>query len=389
MKVLVVCVPGSGHINPLLPVVESFLAGGDQVMVASGTNVAGAVERVGADFYPAGHGENAWFEQLQARVRGFPGDGLAPERIIHYFLPRLFGEVAAPDMIDDVLAAGRELDTDVVLFETYALAGPLCADVLGVAGVHHLLGPILPHDVLELANDAVSPLWRSFGRDAPGYAGVYGGLTIEICPPSLESRRVPAGERLVLRPAPVPDPASRTSSRPLVYVTLGTFFGANIGIFRDVLAALADEPVEVVVTVGADQAPTALDPVPDNARVERFIPQARLLPRCAAVVHHGGSGTTLGSLAHGRPQVAVPQGADNFINAAMLERAGVGLVLLPGEVTPAAVRDAVRRVLWEPSFATAAQRAAAEIAGMPGPDEVVEKLRARYTDAGARDRGSR
>jgi hypothetical protein len=132
LKVLVVCDPGAGHVNPLLPLVRALLADGDRVVVCAGDDPGGAVARSGAEFRTAGHGEMDWFGVLQSRVRGFPGDGLAPERINHYFYPRLFGEIATADMIDDVLTCGRELEPDVVLFETYALAAPLAADLLGV-----------------------------------------------------------------------------------------------------------------------------------------------------------------------------------------------------------------------------------------------------------------
>lgn len=380
MKVLVVCVPAPGHFNPLLPLIEAFRAGGDRVVVATGADLAGAVEQAGVEFQPAGHGEMAWFEQLQARVRGAPGDGLPPERINHYFIPRLFGEIAAVDMIDDVLDCGHGLAPDLVLYETYALAGPLAAELLGTPGVHHLISPMLPHDVLELANDAVSPLWRSFNSDAPRHAGLYRGVTIEIVPPLLESLQVPSGQRLALRPTPLPKSTSPPSARPLVYLTLGTFFSDNLDIFRVVLAGLALEPIDIVVTVGADQDPAALTPVPANARVERFIPQASLLPACAAVIHHGGSGTMLGSLAHGLPQVVIPQGADNFINADRLERAGVGAVLRPGEVTPERVRETVRLVLRDPGYAAAAHKGAAEVSAMPAPEEVANTLRSGLED---------
>jgi UDP:flavonoid glycosyltransferase YjiC (YdhE family) len=76
------------------------------------------------------------------------------------------------------------------------------------------------------------------------------------------------------------------------------------------------------------------------------------------------------------PQVVVPQGADNFVNAEMLERGGQAVVLRPGEVTPRSVADSVSRVLEEPGFAAAARRTADEIATMPGPAEVAESLRA-------------
>ena len=141
-----------------------------------------------------------------------------------------------------------------------------------------------------------------------------------------------------------------------------------------VLDALAAEPVDVVVTVGEQQDPAGLAPFPVNARVERFIPQAELLPSCAVVVHHGGAGTTFGALAHGLPQLIIPQGADNFEHARMCERAGTSLTLRPGEVNPEAIARAVRRLLDEPSFAAASQRVAAEIAAMPGPAEIVATL---------------
>jgi UDP-N-acetylglucosamine:LPS N-acetylglucosamine transferase len=378
MKVLVVSVPGSGHLNPLFPLIEALIGGGDQVVVATGADNAETVRRRGASFYQAGGGEMGWFGQLQARIRGAPGDGLRPDRINQYFVPRLFCEIGAADMIDDVLACGRDLAPDLVMFETYSFAAPLAADLLGVPSVHHLLGPIPEPEVLELANDAVSPMWRSFGRDVPGHAGVYRDLTVEICPPSLESLEVPSGERMSIRPAPLPEAATAPTERPLIYITLGTFFNANLDIFRAALAGLASEPVEVVVTVGTNQDPDELGPAPSNARVERFIPQASLLPTCAAVVHHGGAGTTFGALAHGLPQVVIPQGADNFIMATMLERAGLADVLQPGEDSSDRIRDRVRRILEEPEYARAARRIAAEIAAMPGPKDVADSLRARF-----------
>lgn len=94
MNVLVVSTPLSGHLNPLLPLIRDLVAVGDEVVVATGADGAPAVERSGAPF-EAGAGESSWFERLRDRTRGAPGDGVAPERINHYFVPRLFGEIAA------------------------------------------------------------------------------------------------------------------------------------------------------------------------------------------------------------------------------------------------------------------------------------------------------
>lgn len=379
MKVLVVTTPGSGHVNPMVPLIEALLAQGDEVTVAAGDDPGGVVARSGADFRAAGRGEQDWFADLQARVlHGRPGDGVTPARINHYFVPRLFAEVAVPDMIDDVVAIGREIEPDAVLFETYAFAGPLAAEVLGVPGVHHLISPMLPHEVMALADDAVSPIWRSFGCTPPGYAGSYRGITIEITPPMLEEQAVPSGVALAMRPAPLPVTAPTRDDPPCVYLTLGTFF-ENTEVLRTALAGLGEEDLEVVVTVGMDRDPAMLGPVPANVRVERYVPQAELLPRCSVVVHHGGAGTMYGSLAHGIPQVVLPQGLDNFVNARLLARCGAAVTIGPEEFSPAAVRDGVRLVLEQPFFGDVGRRLAAELASLPQAGEVALTLRERIT----------
>lgn len=375
MRVLVVSTPGAGHLNPVLPLVRALLDAGDDVVVASGPEAGPMVEQAGARFQRAGVSLGEAMGRLAARTRGIPGDGLPPERILHYFLPRAFGEVAMAAMIDDVLRIGRSFEPDVVLFEAFALAGPLAAEVLGVPGVAHMFGPLPPMDAVVLANDAVSPIWREHGRTVPGWAGIYRHLTIQICPPSWEVSEVPVGESLFLRPTVLPTVPQVLRYPPVVYVTFGTLFNSNLDLFRFTVGALADEPIELIVTVGRDQDPEALLPQPANVRVERFIPQADLLPTCSAIVHHGGAGTTFGALAHGVPQVILPQGADNFEHATMCETAGVAVSLGPDALTGDSLVAAVRKVLADSNFRAASNRCAAEIAAMPGAPQVAASLR--------------
>jgi UDP:flavonoid glycosyltransferase YjiC (YdhE family) len=375
MRVLFVSTPGAGHISPLVPLIEAFVDAGDDVLVASGPEASEVVARSGARFEQAGVSQAEVIARLAARTRGAPGDGLPPDRIIHYFLPRAFGEIAVDEMIDDVLRLGREFRPEVLIFEAFALAGPLAADVLAVPAITHLFGPTPPLDAVVLANDAVSPIWRAHGRSVPGWAGIFRDMTIQISPPSLEVAEVPVGESMYLRPTPGPKAPASRGERPLVYVTFGTLFNANLDLFRRVLEALGDEPIDVVATVGRDQDPAALLPHPANARVERFIPQADLLPTCSAIVHHGGAGTTFGALAHGVPQVILPQGADNFEHAAMCASAGTAVSLEPDGVNAETLVDAVRRVLADPNFAVASNRCAAEITAMPDAPRVAESVR--------------
>jgi UDP:flavonoid glycosyltransferase YjiC (YdhE family) len=375
VKALVCCVPQAGHFNPVLPLIRAMTAAGDDVLVAGGAAVQEQAEAAGARFEPAGTSVEEWFGKLSARTRGMPGDGLPPGRIAHYFLPRLFAEVGADDMIEDVLTAAGRFEPDWIIHDPQAYAGPLIAELLSIRSANHQIGPLVDADVGQLVTDAVSPLWRSYERDAPSYAGIFRDVTIGICPPSLAAdQAVPAGQLLQVQAAPPPAWPPEPQSPPLVYVTFGTLW-ANIDLLRTVLAALADEPVRVILTTGQLD-PAEILNVPDNARLARFIPQAELLPQCTAVVHHAGAGTMFGALAHGLPQVTMPQAADNFLNADMLAQASIAPVLRPHEATSEAIRQAVRTVIDNASYRTRAQQVAAEMAAMPSPDVVADQLRA-------------
>src|SRR4051794_21530112 len=102
MRVLFTCVPQTGHIFPLLPLAEAFVAQGDDVLFAAGPDAEAPVTEHGIEFRPAGPSFGEWYGRLAARTRGTPGDGLPPDRVERYFLPRLFGEIGTAALLDDL-----------------------------------------------------------------------------------------------------------------------------------------------------------------------------------------------------------------------------------------------------------------------------------------------
>ena len=385
MKVLVTVVPQAGHVYPLLPLTKALVEQGDDVVLATGPDAMPLAADSGARVTPVGKGFDAWWQALSARTRGIPGDGLAPERVIPYFLPRLFAEAGTVDMVDDLLALAKAFEPDIIVHDGFTFAAPLVAALLGTRSAHHTIGAPVDVTTLETCADVLSPLWRSMGRDVPPFAGIYSGVTVEIFPPSL-GFPFPAIATDVrpMRPTPLPVPLRDAAlppslaglpGRPIVYGTLGTMSNTDVSVFRAILDGLADEPVSVVLTAGSNNDPAALSPVPANARVERFVPQAALLPHCSAVIHHAGSGTMLGALAHRLPQLAIPQGADNFVNARLLTSAAAGLLSPPGEGTAERVRLDVRTILDDARYRASASRIGDEIASMPSPTQVAASLR--------------
>jgi UDP:flavonoid glycosyltransferase YjiC (YdhE family) len=221
--------------------------------------------------------------------------------------------------------------------------------------------------------------YASVFTTAPGFiprelrAALRAPLVLSPFPPSLRD----PGPARCFRTAV----GARREGAQTVYFTLGTVFNLESGdLFARVLAGLRELDVDVVATVGRQIDPEELGPQPERIRVERYLPHSAVLPRCAAVVSHGGSGTVLGALAHGLPSVLLPMGADQPWNASRCEELGVALVLDSMRATPADVREAAATVLTDPSYRAAAERVRDEIRALPGPEHPVRLLE-RLVDA--------
>ncbi|MCC6492695.1 MAG: glycosyltransferase [Pirellulales bacterium] len=98
----------------------------------------------------------------------------------------------------------------------------------------------------------------------------------------------------------------------------------------------------MLMTQYPDQAPADLPP---SVRRFGFVPFGWLLPRAAALVHHGGIGTCAQGLASGIPQVVMPMAYDQLDNGLRLERLGVGAVVPRRKFKPLRVAAELSRLL--------------------------------------------
>jgi sterol 3beta-glucosyltransferase/vancomycin aglycone glucosyltransferase len=100
---------------------------------------------------------------------------------------------------------------------------------------------------------------------------------------------------------------------------------------------------------------------------------AAVFPRCAAIVHHGGAGTTHAALLAGRPSIVVPHVADQFFWAAELRRLGVsGKSLYRVGLSEKSLGRAVRQVLDDPRMSQRARTFAEKVPGASGVSRAVE-----------------
>jgi UDP:flavonoid glycosyltransferase YjiC (YdhE family) len=376
MRVLFSSTSGHGHVIPMLPLAEAFRAGGHDVLWATAAQATTLVTAAGIEAVAAG-ASGADEVALRDRVRGQAEEVPGADRAAFVF-PRMFGAALTPPMVLDLLDIVPGWGPDLLVHEHAELAAPLVGALCGVPSITHSFGTAVPQAILEEAAARLAGLWRSHGLEVPPYAGCFRAGYLDICPVSVQTTTVDHISGVQpLRPVGDLAPARSESGAPLVYVTLGTV-QERPELLRQVVAAVGDLPVRVLVAAGPRMDPAALGEQPPHVRVERWVDQGEVLGRCAAVVSHGGSGTFLGALARGLPQLCLPQAADQFRNAEGGRRAGAALALMPHEVTSAAVHTAVERLLSDDGVRRAARLLASQIQQMPAPEDVVQHLEVRY-----------
>lgn len=133
----------------------------------------------------------------------------------------------------------------------------------------------------------------------------------------------------------------------------------------------------MLLTLHADQVPARL---PASVRHFDFVPFSLLLPRVAAIVHHGGIGTLIQAMAAGIPQLVMPTTGDQPDNARRLERLGVGDWLRPKAFRPRSVARKLEYLLTSPDVAHRCKALARRFDGPSGLStacELIEALIAR------------
>jgi rhamnosyltransferase subunit B len=164
------------------------------------------------------------------------------------------------------------------------------------------------------------------------------------------------------------------AERPIVF-TLGTAVVHAPGRFFHAAAEACRrlERPGILLTARPEYAPPKRE-LPANVRAFTYAPFSTLLPRSAAVVHHGGVGTTSEALRAGRPTVICPVAYDQFDSAARMRRLGVSETVPHHRVSADRLERALTKVLEAPGYFQRAREIALAMAREDGPLAAAEAL---------------
>ncbi|GAA2851471.1 glycosyltransferase [Nonomuraea rubra] len=364
MKVLILTHGTHGDVQPYAGLALALRRAGHEAVLAAPAAMAALAEPHGITFAPVDDGTNKLIddpgirEAIESNYRGLRGKKVALEvmRRSKPLLAKVFDDMAG------VAEAGADL-----VVHAPGIPAHHFAEWLGVPAVPAALQPVwvptatfrnpmlpvpLPKALNRASYLAIKLMLRSFGgiadrlraerlglprrrgrhdflrRPDGGPATVLQGFSTHVLPDGLDYPRSVHTTGFWFLPAPPGwTPSAELAAflaagdRP-VYIGFGSMAGndpARVG--RVVAGAVRRAGVRAVLASGWGG--LRVDDLPDGVFVLDQAPHDWLFPRMAAIVHHGGSGTTGAALAAGRPQVVCPFVADQPFWAARTYAAGV------------------------------------------------------------------
>ena len=163
----------------------------------------------------------------------------------------------------------------------------------------------------------------------------------------------------------------------MIYASLGTLVNRHKHLYRVIAAACNGLDAQLVLSLGGSGSPEEFHDLPGSPLVVAFAPQMELLARSSLMITHAGLNSTLESLSHGVPLVAVPITFEQPAIAARILGTGVGDFITSSQVTPARLRAKILQVLYTTSFRQVAQQfqeAIAKTDGCTKAAEIIEKV---------------
>ena len=278
MRFLFTTLPGTGHLQPLLPFAGGLREAGHEVAFAASGAMAPQTTAAGFVHHAVGR---PWHTNDFASA--YPVITAIPPGPARYAAARrIFARDIALDMVPDLLALAQTWRPDVIVRDAAEYGGYLAAEVLGI-----------PHAVVR--TDSGSSSWADRGHVAgaldearaavglppdPDGDGPFRHLLLSFAPPGLdEEPGAPTGVRL-RSPAGPGDAApawladAAATGEPVVYATLGTVYNSP-ELLATIVDALAWEPLHLVLTTGGRRRPGRYRRTSTSRRGSRRTPSCR------------------------------------------------------------------------------------------------------------------
>ncbi len=357
MHALLISAGSRGDFQPMLALAVALRAAGHDVTLTAGASFAPEAAAFGVPFEIVGMDTKEWMDENAKRL------SFTPLNAAFELLKLVRTEFQV--QLDGALPLAR--GADIVIGGGAMLAAPTVAQAAGVPlrylaftpqvfrSRHHapfilqftdlpplvnralwMASRILTEKILRAAvNPTRAALGLSYVDDLQAHVFPVGEAIVaadpELCPvaPDLALQVAPVGsfELPDDRPLPADLEAFLRAGPAPVYLGFGSMPDKDPSrTTRLLIDAVRSSRVRAILSRGW----AGFDAENDrDLFVAGPLSHRALFPRCAAIVHHGGAGTTHAAARAGVPQIVVPHAFDQFQFSAWVERAGIGTPRLP------------------------------------------------------------
>lgn len=383
-KIVFFCIPAHGHTNPTLGVVRELVRRGHQVKYYSYEPFRSVIEAAGANFVPC--------DAYDAQLGLTPKDGERIGKDLAFSTHVLVETtLALNDMVCRDMAAWQP---DCIVADSMAAWGKAVALKLGIPFVsstttfafnqesakimkqsfRELLAffaamPKINRDVrrLQATGYPVKSVLDLIQNDQNTHTIVYTSPEFQPCADSFSDKYAFVGPSV--RPA---REQVTKSHEKLVYVSMGTVVNDRLALYRNCIAALAGENVQVILSVGDQVDIAALGPLPENVSVYPQVDQIAVLEKADAFLSHCGMNSASESLYFGVPLLCYPQTKEQGGVAARVTALGAGLML--DNPTQSAIKAAVKLLLSDTKIKANAEEIARSFHRCTGPVAAADKI---------------
>ena len=417
-RFLVGTVPYVGHVNQAFPIVRELVLRGHEVWWYTGKGFSNKVKDAGARYIPMQSAPDFSDRDLDTV---FPGrKGLTGLTKLKFELKHIFID-SGVGQFQDIQKILAEFPADVMLCERAFLGGLLVHEKCGIPWAAYSIS-ILPFNSRDTApvglgllpdNSPIGRLRNRFlnwfstevlFRDVNVYANqvrasldlpplktsffdaaVSPFLYLQGTTQEFEYPRSDLPPQVHFVGPFLPDPPSDftfpkwwsdlDSGRPVIHVTQGTVTRDPTNLIVPTLKGLAEQDVLVIVTTGGLPVDSVkLDPLPINARIERFLPHYYLMPKVDILISNAGYVAVQIALANGVPLIAAGKTEEKAEISNRVAWAGVGISLETQQPSPSQIRNAVLKLLNEPYYKENAQAIKEKFARHNAPMEAAMLL---------------
>jgi MGT family glycosyltransferase len=420
--------PFTGHIHPNLAIAQELRNRGHQVAFYTGSRAQAAVERAGFGFFPLKQVDEANVERLVVSPEGIQSLGSKPVKMSRLWREWAIGTI--PGQVRDVTEIVAAWSPDAIVCDP-TMWGPFLivhetqkipVSVFSLIPACHVSGrdaPILgipmprPRNSFErmrasvlraISDFALRRLRKEVARVRESYGLQPFTCTVADFAAKLPPYLVPSSPEFDYQrndlPSSVhyvgpclwkggdvsalPDWVGRVpKDQPWIYASEGTVH-LEPRLLRSAAEGLANQPVQVIITTGKHRDPDTLDlgprPLAPNIHLHQWVPLNALLPHLSGVVTVGGPSTMMAAFEVGIPVVIVPWTWDHPESAFRVADSGAGIRLSHDECTPERMKQAVHRILNEPSFRQNARRLAASFERYGGASRAADLITGMVPD---------